>query len=77
MRKDDPCIQVCQFDRRTGWCEGCGLSIPEIRGWKKLTPFRRGELMRDLPRRVKQLQASPATGKSKIVKDPHELLTHD
>lgn len=56
MRKDDPCIQVCQFDGRTGWCHGCGITATEIRSWKKLTPFRRGELTRELTRRVSQLK---------------------
>lgn len=55
MRKDDPCIQVCKFDARTGWCRGCGMTVPEIRAWKKLTPFRRNELLRLLPRRVSDL----------------------
>ncbi|GEL42875.1 MULTISPECIES: DUF1289 domain-containing protein [Methylobacteriaceae] len=55
MRKDDPCISVCEFDGRTGWCLGCGRTIPEIREWKKLTPYRRTMLVRELPRRVAQV----------------------
>ena len=56
MKKDNPCISVCQFDGRTGWCLGCGRTIPEIREWRKLTPYRRTALLRELPRRVKQVR---------------------
>ena len=58
MKKNDPCISVCQFDGRTGWCTGCGRTIPETRTWPKLTPYRRTALTRELPRRVAQLNAS-------------------
>jgi predicted Fe-S protein YdhL (DUF1289 family) len=56
MKKDDPCISVCQFDGRTGWCLGCGRTIPEIREWRKLTPYRRTALARELSRRVQQVR---------------------
>ena len=55
MRKDDPCISVCEFDGRTGWCLGCGRTVPEIRAWRKMTPYRRTALARELPRRVEQV----------------------
>ena len=29
MKKDAPCIAVCQFDGRTGWCLGCDRTVPE------------------------------------------------
>ncbi|WP_262271674.1 DUF1289 domain-containing protein [Microvirga yunnanensis] len=57
VNKDNPCISVCEFDRRTGWCLGCGRTIPEIREWRNLTPYRRTALLRELPRRVKQVRA--------------------
>ncbi|MDN3591670.1 DUF1289 domain-containing protein [Methylobacterium adhaesivum] len=48
------------FDSRTGWCFGCGHTIPEIRAWRKLTDFRRTALARDLPRCVSQVgEATP------------------
>ncbi|MDO9428767.1 MAG: DUF1289 domain-containing protein [Methylobacterium sp.] len=59
MRKNDPCIAACRFDGRTGWCVGCGRTIPEIRAWTKLTPFRRTALLRDLPARVRKVQDAP------------------
>ncbi|WP_237050519.1 DUF1289 domain-containing protein [Microvirga ossetica] len=47
---------MCAFDGRTGWCLGCGRTIPEIREWRKLTPYRRTALLRELPRRVEQVR---------------------
>ncbi len=56
MKKaDDPCISVCEFDGRTGYCFGCGRTMEDIRAWKKLTPFRREALRRELPRRVEKV----------------------
>lgn len=60
MRKDDPCIGVCQWDGRTGWCLGCGRTVPEIRAWRKMTPYRKTALVRDLPRRIRQIAAVQA-----------------
>lgn len=60
MKKDDPCIGVCRWDGRTGWCVGCGRTVPEIKGWRKLSPYRRSALLRELPRRVEQCRLSPA-----------------
>jgi uncharacterized protein len=65
MRKDDPCISVCEFDGRTGWCLGCGRTIPEIREWRKLTPYRRTMLTRELPRRVAQVGAKDRPAKTR------------
>jgi len=58
MKKDDPCISVCQFDGMTGWCVGCGRTIPEIRAWRKMTPYRRTALTRELPRRIGQVASA-------------------
>ena len=63
MKKDDPCIGVCEWDGKTGWCLGCGRTIPEIKTWRKLTPYRRTALLRELPRRVEQLSKSPTEAK--------------
>ncbi|WP_244477084.1 DUF1289 domain-containing protein [Methylobacterium sp. Leaf117] len=64
VKKDDPCTGVCRFDGRTGWCLGCGRTVPEIRAWRKSTPFRRTALARELPRRVLQVrEATPENTK--------------
>ncbi len=60
-KKGSPCISVCQFEGRTGWCMGCGCTIEEIRRWKKLPPFRRTALEADLSRRVRQLEDGQTT----------------
>ncbi|MCB8878844.1 DUF1289 domain-containing protein [Acidisoma cellulosilytica] len=50
--KPSPCTGLCEFDGRTGWCLGCGRTIPEIRAWRKLTPYRRTEIKRASPTRT-------------------------
>lgn len=30
-----PCVNVCRFDGRTGWCVACGRTLGECREWKK------------------------------------------
>jgi predicted Fe-S protein YdhL (DUF1289 family) len=62
MSNDSPCIDVCTFDGRTGWCDGCGRTIPEVRAWRKLKPFARQRLLSELPKRVARLK-SQADGK--------------
>ena len=63
VKKDDPCVGVCRFDGRAGWCVGCGRTIPEVQAWRKLTPYRRAALLRELPRRVGQLGPEATTPK--------------
>ena len=58
MKKDDnPCVSVCRFDGKSGLCVACGRSVKEIKAWRKMTPFRREALKRELPRRVRKLVA--------------------
>lgn len=56
MSMSSPCIDVCRMDPRTGWCVGCGRTNEEIRMWRKLTPFRRTAVSRDLVRRLNRLR---------------------
>lgn len=58
MSSGSPCIDVCRIDVPTGWCEGCGRTRGEIREWRKLTPYRRTAIERELPRRVRQLETA-------------------
>lgn len=55
-----PCIDVCVFDGPTGWCVGCGRTLPECRGWKKAQPFARKRIAVDLPRRLARITPPPA-----------------
>ena len=54
-RAQSPCINVCRLDPTTGWCLGCGRTSAEIKGWVKLTPFRRKRLERELAQRRAKL----------------------
>lgn len=47
-----PCIAVCLFDCRTGWCLGCGRSLEEGQAWRDLNPDALAAVTRDLPRRL-------------------------
>ena len=60
MKKDDPCVGVCRWDGRTGWCVGCGRTVSEIKAWRKLSPYRRTALLRELPRRIEPCRFSAA-----------------
>lgn len=50
-----PCVKVCAVDGETGWCLGCGRSLPEIAGWAGMTPAGREAVMADLDRRLERL----------------------
>lgn len=60
MAKDSPCTDVCQFDPRSKWCVGCGRSLEEIRTWRKMSPYHRTALSKELPRRLDRLQKADA-----------------
>ena len=52
----NPCIDICKFDKKTGWCIGCGRSKDERRDWKKASKKRRKEIKHDLPHRLEKLE---------------------
>jgi len=56
MSARSPCIELCQFDGKTGFCLGCLRTPDECREWRKMTPFRRQEILRERPRRQAKLQ---------------------
>ncbi|MEA3539337.1 MAG: DUF1289 domain-containing protein [Pseudomonadota bacterium] len=61
---NSPCIGICSFDSRTGWCRGCGRTAEETRSWKRAQPHRRCRIGSDLPRRLAKLAASGKARKS-------------
>ena len=65
-RTVSPCILVCQLDRATGWCLGCGRSGDEIAAWPRLDDRTRERLMAALPPRLAALglPADPAARKN-------------
>ena len=60
-----PCINVCQMNPATGWCEGCLRSIEEITAWGRLNESQRMAICADLPhRRTSALKATPHSKRS-------------
>jgi len=52
-----PCIELCAFDGKTGWCRGCGRTKAECRSWKKAQPHQQRKVAAELPRRLQKLAA--------------------
>ena len=44
-----PCIKVCAVDGQTGFCLGCGRTLPEIGRWVQMTPDARDDVIARLP----------------------------
>lgn len=55
MTAKSPCIDICRFDPSTGWCEGCGRTRKETAEWRKLSPYHRRAVERELDRRMAKL----------------------
>lgn len=51
-----PCIDVCKFDGRTGWCVACGRTQEECRKWRKAARPKLMAISADLPRRLAKLR---------------------
>lgn len=54
-RIKSPCNDVCQLDRKTGWCLGCGRTGAEIAVWPRITDDERESVMALLPARLEAL----------------------
>lgn len=52
-----PCIKVCAVDGKTGFCLGCGRTLPEIGAWVKMGAEGRENVLARLPERIAHLQA--------------------
>lgn len=57
-----PCIKVCAVDTKTGFCLGCGRTLPEIGNWIKLGDDGREQVMAQLPARMDVLRAAGKLG---------------
>jgi predicted Fe-S protein YdhL (DUF1289 family) len=55
MAVKSPCIELCQFERKTGLCTGCLRTQGEAREWKKMTDHRRHQIINGRARREKKL----------------------
>ena len=52
-----PCINICTMDAASGWCRGCGRTIPEIANWSAKPPEERRAILKSLPPRIAALEA--------------------
>jgi len=48
---ETPCVSICDIDRASGLCRGCGRTVPEIARWSSLTGEERRRIMAELPAR--------------------------
>ena len=55
MALKSPCVEVCVFDGPTGFCVACLRTLGEAREWKKMTDFRRHQIINDRKRREKKV----------------------
>lgn len=55
MAVKSPCVELCQFDGKTGYCTGCLRTLLEAREWKKMTDHRRHQIVNESARREKKL----------------------
>ena len=51
-----PCIKVCAVDGQTGYCLGCGRTLPEIGRWVQMGPEGRMDVIGRLPDRIAHLE---------------------
>ncbi|WP_375394367.1 DUF1289 domain-containing protein [uncultured Sphingomonas sp.] len=60
-----PCVDVCRFDGRTGWCIACGRTLAETRGWRKAPRPKLLAIAAELPRRLAKLATREGNDKPK------------
>lgn len=65
MALKSPCTGVCSFDGPSAYCVACLRTMDEARSWKKMTDFKRHQIINDSTRRRKKLERTPATGTTK------------
>ncbi|MDY7537379.1 DUF1289 domain-containing protein [Undibacterium sp. RTI2.1] len=56
MSAKSPCIEVCKFDGKTGYCIACLRTREECKDWKKMKDNRRHQILQDRPKREVKLQ---------------------
>ncbi|HEX2590628.1 MAG TPA: DUF1289 domain-containing protein [Rhizomicrobium sp.] len=61
-----PCIKICEIDRASRLCRGCGRSLNEIAQWGSLSEAQRLQIMATLPQRLRDaglpFPAAPGSG---------------
>lgn len=61
MAVQSPCVSLCHFDGRTGFCTGCLRTLEEARAWKKIGDPARHRIINDRTRRESKLSARAKT----------------
>ncbi|HVE05713.1 MAG TPA: DUF1289 domain-containing protein [Paraburkholderia sp.] len=56
MSVKSPCIDICKFDGKTGYCVGCMRTRDECKSWKKMKDKQRRKVIDDSPRRAATLK---------------------
>lgn len=56
MALKSPCIELCRFDGKTGYCTGCLRTRPEAREWKSMTDHRRHQIVNQRAKRAARLE---------------------
>lgn len=51
-----PCVEVCQMDAVSGWCEGCLRSLDEIAAWSQMDEGAKAAVWQQLEQRRQALQ---------------------
>ncbi|MBN3785399.1 DUF1289 domain-containing protein [Burkholderia sp. Ac-20353] len=60
MAVKSPCVEVCSFDGKTGYCVACFRTRDEARAWKKMTDHRRHQIVNERARRQAKLARETA-----------------
>jgi predicted Fe-S protein YdhL (DUF1289 family) len=66
MSLTSPCTDICRYDPNRKWCVGCGRTVDEIKSWRKLSPFHRTALAKELTRRMKRIEQDEIARSAKL-----------
>ncbi|MAN25328.1 MAG: DUF1289 domain-containing protein [Gemmatimonadetes bacterium] len=50
-----PCVDLCEFSGPRGWCTGCGRTRDECKQWKKMKPYKRNTMEKELKVRMSKM----------------------
>jgi uncharacterized protein len=52
-----PCIRICSVNPRTGYCDGCYRTLPEIAKWSRFSQEERDGITAELSGRAEKIEA--------------------
>jgi uncharacterized protein len=56
MSVKSPCIDICKFDGKTGYCVGCLRTRDECKTWKKMKDKHRHKIIEEKSKRAAMLK---------------------